>query len=121
MFGRMKGLKCKANTVTYNVLMQMFAESKSTDMVLKLKAEMDEEEVEPNVNTYRVLIMMFCGMGHWNNAYKVFKEMVEEKCLKPSLPVYEMVLQQLRKAGQLQKHEELVEKMVARGFVTRPL
>ncbi|GMN35870.1 hypothetical protein TIFTF001_005581 [Ficus carica] len=121
MFAKMKDSKCKPNTVTYNVLMQMFAESKSTDMVLKLKEEMDENEVEPNVNTYRVLIIMFCGMGHWNNAYKFFREMIEEKCLKPSLPVYEMVLEQLRKAGQLKKHEELVEKMVARGFVTRPL
>ncbi|PON59825.1 Pentatricopeptide repeat [Parasponia andersonii] len=121
MYAKMKDLKCRPSTVTYNILMQMFVESRSTDMVLKLKAEMDENEVEPNVNTYRVLIVMFCGMGHWNNAYKFFREMIEEKCLKPSLSVYEMVLQQLRKAGQLQKHEELVEKMVARGFVTRPL
>ncbi|XP_043711640.1 pentatricopeptide repeat-containing protein At1g20300, mitochondrial-like [Telopea speciosissima] len=121
MYARMKELNCKPNTVTYNVLMRMFAESKSKDMVLKLKKEMDENEVEPNVNTYRVLISMFCGMGHWHQAYKVFKEMVEEKCLKPTMPVYEMVLQQLRKAGQIKKHEELVEKMVDRGFVTRPL
>jgi pentatricopeptide repeat protein len=64
---------------------------------------------------------MYCGMGHWNNAYKFFREMIDEKCLRPSLPVYDMVLQQLRKAGQLKKHEELVEKMVDRGFVTRPL
>ncbi|KAM6591686.1 hypothetical protein CsatA_014291 [Cannabis sativa] len=121
MYARMKDLNCKPNTVTYNILMQMFTEFKSTDMVLKLKAEMDQNEVEPNVNTYKVLIVMFCGMGHWNNAYKFFREMIEEKCLKPSLSLYEMVLQQLRQAGQLQKHEELVEKMVARGFVTRPL
>ncbi|KAJ4824732.1 hypothetical protein Tsubulata_050664 [Turnera subulata] len=121
MYAKMKEFKCMPNTVTFNILMQMFFESKSTDMVLKLKKEMDETGVEPNVNTYRVLISMYCGMGHWNNAYKFFREMVEEKCLKPNLPVYEMVLQQLRKAGQLKKHEELVEKMVERGFTTRPL
>lgn len=121
LFSRMKDLKCSPNTVTYNILMSMFVESKSTDMVLKLKREMDENGVEPNVNTYRVLISMFCGMGHWNNAYKYFLEMIEEKCLKPGLPVYDMVLGQLRKAGQLKKHEELVEKMVDRGFVIRPL
>ncbi|OAY51393.1 pentatricopeptide repeat-containing protein At1g20300, mitochondrial [Manihot esculenta] len=121
MYAKMKELKCKPNTVTYNVLMRMFVNSKSTDMVLKLKREMDDNDVEPNVNTYRVLISMYCGMGHWNNAYKSFREMIEEKRLKPSLPVYEMVLQQLRKAGQLKKHEELVEVMVDRGFVTRPL
>lgn len=121
MFAKMKELDCKPNTVTYNLLMRMFAESKSTDMVLKMKKEMDKNEIEPNVNSYRVLISMFCGMGHWNNAYKFLREMVEEKCLKPTDPVYEMVLQQLRKAGQMKKHEELVEKMVERGFVTRPL
>ncbi|XVE56217.1 hypothetical protein DITRI_Ditri03aG0220000 [Diplodiscus trichospermus] len=121
MYAKMKDLKCMPNTVTYNILMRMFAGTKSTDMVLKLKKEMDENEVEPNVNTYRILIMMYCGMGHWNNAYKFFKEMIEEKCLKPSMPLYESVLEQLRKAEQLKKHEELVEKMVDRGFVTRPL
>lgn len=121
LFAKMKELKCQGNTVTYNTLMRMFVESKSTDMVLKLKKEMDELGVEPNVNTYRILISMYCRMGHWSNAYKYFREMIEEKCLKPSTPVYEMVLQRLREAGQLKKHEELVEKMVKRGFAARPV
>ncbi|XP_063941035.1 pentatricopeptide repeat-containing protein At1g20300, mitochondrial-like isoform X3 [Daucus carota subsp. sativus] len=118
LFARMKEIKCKPNTVTYNILMRMFADSKSADMVIKLKEEMDEGEIEPNVNTYRILISLYCGMGHWNNAYKFFREMMEEKCLKPSEAVYEMVLQQLRKAGQIKKHEELVEKMVIRGMLS---
>ncbi|GAB2289258.1 hypothetical protein Dimus_023563 [Dionaea muscipula] len=121
LFAKMKEFKCEANTVTYNILMKMFARSKSTDMVLKLRKEMDDKGIEPNLNTYGILISVYCGMGHWNNAYKVFIETMEEKCLKPPLPMYEMVLQQLRKAGQMKKHEELVEKMVDRGFVTRPL
>ncbi|KAK4853972.1 hypothetical protein QYF36_017158 [Acer negundo] len=121
MFTKMKGLECQPNTVTYNILMKMFADSKSIDMVLKLKKEMDENEIEPNVNTYQILISLFCSKGHWNNAYKFFREMLEEKCLKPNLPVYQMVLQELRKAGQLKKHEELVELMAGRGFVARPL
>ncbi|KAJ8772665.1 hypothetical protein K2173_027842 [Erythroxylum novogranatense] len=121
MYAKMKEVKCEPNTVTYNILMRMFAGSKSADMVLKLKKEMDEKGVEPNVNTYRILISMYCRIGHWNNAYKFFREMIEEKCLKPSLHLYEMVLEQLRKAGQLKKHEELVEKMIDRGFVSRPL
>ncbi|XP_057435104.1 pentatricopeptide repeat-containing protein At1g20300, mitochondrial [Lotus japonicus] len=121
MYAKMKELNCLPNTLTYNILMRMFAESKSIDMVLKLKKEMDENQVEPNVNTYRILILMFCEKGHWNNAYKLMKEMVEEKSLKPNLQVYENVLELLRKAGQLKMHEELVEKMVARGFVSRPL
>ncbi|KAI3464769.1 hypothetical protein Pfo_021432 [Paulownia fortunei] len=121
LFVKMKDVKCKPNTVTYNILMQMFSVSRSTDMVIKLWKEMDENEVEPNVNTYKILITMYCLIGHWNNAYKYFKEMIEEKCLRPSPQVYEMVMQQLRKAGQLKKNEELMEKMVDRGFITRPL
>ncbi|KAK3008500.1 hypothetical protein RJ639_013208 [Escallonia herrerae] len=121
LFAKMKELKCKPNTVTYNVLMQMFAESKSADMVIKLKKEMDESGIEANLNTYKIIISVYCGMGHWNNAYKFFKEMLEEKCLKPSQQLYDMVLRELRKAEQIKKHEELVDKMVDRGFVTRPL
>ncbi|OAY50521.1 pentatricopeptide repeat-containing protein At1g20300, mitochondrial [Manihot esculenta] len=121
MYDKMKQLNCKPNTVTYNILMRMFAVSKSIDMVLKFKKEMDENDVEANVNTYQILIAMFCQMGHWNNAYKFLTEMIEEKSLKPSLQIYEMVLQQLNKAGQLKKHEDLVQKMANRRFVTHPL
>ncbi|KNA09890.1 hypothetical protein SOVF_149400 [Spinacia oleracea] len=121
LFGKMKELKCEPNTVTYNVLMKMFVESKSTDMVLKLKEEMDENGIEANVNTYKTLISMFCAMGHWSKAAKYFREMMEEKSLVPSLYLYNMVLQLLRNAGQLKLHEELVEKMVHRGFVARPI
>lgn len=121
LFDKMKDVKCKPNTVTYNILMQMFSQSRSIDMVIKLWKEMEENEVEPNVNSYKIFITMYCLMGHWNNAYKYFREMIEEKCLRPSPKVYEMVMQQLRKAGQLKKNEELMEKMVDRGFVTRPL
>ncbi|KAG9150277.1 hypothetical protein Leryth_017594 [Lithospermum erythrorhizon] len=121
LFTRMKEAKCKPDTVTYNILLQMFAESKSTDMVIKLKKEMDASEVEPNVNTFKILISMYCRMGHWNNAYQYLKEMVEEKSLKPSDSVYKMVLELLRKAGQIKKHEELVQKMILRGFVVRSL
>ncbi|CAO2833769.1 unnamed protein product [Amaranthus hypochondriacus] len=121
LFAKMKEVKCELNIVTYNVLMKMFVDSKSTDMVLKLKKEMDENGVEPNVNTYKTLISMFCAMGHWSNAYKYFIEMIEEKNLGPSLLVYEKVLSQLRKAEQMKKHEELVEKMVEKGFVKRPI
>ncbi|KAL3845355.1 hypothetical protein ACJIZ3_002758 [Penstemon smallii] len=121
LFVKMKEVKCTPNTVTYNTLMQMFAESKSIDMVIKLWKEMDENEVEPNVNTFKIFISMYCSMGHWNNAYKYFREMIEDKCLRPSPQVYEMVMKQLRKAGQLKKHEELMEKMVDRGFIAPPL
>nr|GMD49027.1 pentatricopeptide repeat-containing protein At1g20300, mitochondrial [Ipomoea batatas] len=121
LYAKMKEIKCKPNAETYNILMKMFVESRSTDMVIKLKKEMDESKVELSVNTYRILISMYCGMGHWNNAYKYFREMIEEKCLRPGKADYEMVLQQLRKAGQMKKHEELVSKMVEKGYITRPL
>ncbi|KZV16540.1 calcium-dependent protein kinase 29 [Dorcoceras hygrometricum] len=121
LVAKMKELKCKPNTVTYNILMQMFAESKSTDMIIKHWKEMEETEVEPNVITFKILISVYCSMGHWNNAYKYFKLMIEEKCLRPGQQLYEMVMKLLRNAGQLKKHEELVQKMMDRGFVTRPL
>ncbi|XP_074263940.1 pentatricopeptide repeat-containing protein At1g20300, mitochondrial-like [Silene latifolia] len=121
LFAMMKELKCQPNTVTYNVLMKMFVELKSTDKVFKLKKEMDELEVELNVNTYSNLISMFCAMGHWSDACKYFKEMIEEKNLRPSTHLYEMVLKQLKNAGHIKKREELVDMMVERGFADRPI
>ncbi|KAI3914036.1 hypothetical protein MKW98_010848 [Papaver atlanticum] len=120
MYQRMKELNCEPNAITYNILMKMFADSRSIDMVLKFKKDMDENKVEPNLYTYKVLIPLYCGPRHWDKALQLFTEMIEEKGLKPPLPLYEMLLKQLKKAGQMEKHEELVEKMVDRGFASRP-
>ncbi|XP_073012062.1 uncharacterized protein [Typha latifolia] len=119
LYDKMRELGVRPNTVTYNLLMQLFNKEKSMDMVLRMKKEMDAEGVEPNVNTYAALIAAFCGRGNWRRAYATMVEMVEEKSLKPSGAVYEMVLELLRRAGQLKKHEELVEKMAERGFASR--
>ncbi|WOL18600.1 pentatricopeptide repeat-containing protein [Canna indica] len=121
LYDRMREVGCKPNAVTYNLLIELFSKEKSMDMVLRMKREMEEEGVEPNVNTYGVLITAFCERGHWRQAYGLMKEMLEEKCLKPTHPVYEMVMALLRRAGKLNKHDELMEKMVERGFINRPL
>ncbi|WCJ44288.1 Pentatricopeptide repeat (PPR) superfamily protein [Euphorbia peplus] len=111
MYEKMKELDCKANTTTYNSLMRIFAEAKSTDMVMKLKEEMNENDIEPNVNSYQVLISMFYQLGQGDYAYKFLKEMIEEKRLKPSQPIYEMVQRLLSKQGQSKKQEELQKMM----------
>uniref|UniRef100_A0ACD5YD38 Uncharacterized protein n=1 Tax=Avena sativa TaxID=4498 RepID=A0ACD5YD38_AVESA len=117
LYERMEELQCKPNVVTYNLLMKLFNKEKSMDMVLRIKKDMESQRVEPNANTYGALIEMFCGRGNWRRAHATLREMVEEKSLKPAKPVYEMVLSLLRKAGQLRKHEELVEAMADRGFI----
>lgn len=120
LYERMQELQCKPNVVTCNLLMKLFNKEKSMDMVLRIKKDMDAQGVEPNVNTYGALIESFCGRGNWRRAHATLREMVEEKSLKPTKPVYDMVLMLLRKAGQLRKHEELVEAMADRGFIKRP-
>lgn len=120
LYEKMRELQCKPNVVTYNCLLKLFNKEKSMDMVLRMKEDMDVEGIEPNMNTYAALIEAFCGRGNWKRAYTTLKEMIEEKSFKPSKQVREMVLVLLRKAGQLKKHEELVELMVDRGFISRP-
>jgi len=90
------------------------------DMVLRMKRTMDAEEIEPNIHTYAILIEAFCGRGNWKRAHATLREMIEEKSFKPSKQVRDMVLTLLRKAGQLKKHEELVELMADQGFISRP-
>ena len=114
MYAKMKEVKCRGNVVTYNLLMQLFGQARSTDMVLKMRREMEEEGVEANVNTYKVLVSVFCAMGHWNRAYRLFREMTEEKGIDPSPGITEAVLSVLKRAGQLTKHDELVEKLAER-------
>ncbi|MQM21424.1 hypothetical protein Taro_054464 [Colocasia esculenta] len=127
LYSKMKEVKCRGSTVTYNLLMQLFGRARSTDMVLRMRREMEEEGVEANVNTYKVLISVFCSMGHWNRGYRLLREMMEEKGMEPTAGICQSVLALLRRAGQLTKHEELVEKDEAtwksnhtRGVICRP-
>jgi pentatricopeptide repeat protein len=120
LYEKMRELQCKPNVVTYNLLIRLFNMQKSMDMVLRIKKNMDADRVEPNGNTYAALIEVFCARGDWKRAHTTLREMVREKSFKPSKQVYDMVLTLLRKAGQLMKHEELVELMADRGFINRP-
>ncbi|PWZ41305.1 Pentatricopeptide repeat-containing protein [Zea mays] len=120
LYEKMRELQCKPNVVTYNCLLRLFNKEKSMDMVLRMKKDMDAEGIEPNMHTYAALIEAFCGRGNWKRAHTTLKEMIEEKSFKPSKQVRDMVLVLLRKAGQLKKHEELVELMVDRGFISQP-
>ena len=114
MYAKVKEVKCRGNVVTYNLLMQLFGQARLTDMVLKMRREKEEEGVEANVNTYKVLVSVFCAMGHWNRAYGLFREMTEEKGIDPSPGITEAVLSALKRARQLTKHDELVEKLAGR-------
>jgi pentatricopeptide repeat protein len=120
LYEKMRELQCKPNVVTYNCLLRLFNKEKSMDMVLRMKKTMDAEGIEPNIHTYAILIEAFCGRGNWKRAHATLKEMIEEKSFKPSKQVRDMVLALLRKAGQLKKHEDLVELMADRGFISRP-
>ena len=92
MYANMKEMKCQGSVVTYNLLMHLFRQARLTDMVLKMRREMEEDGVEANINTYKVLVSMFYAMGHWNRAYGLFKEMTKEKGIDPSLGITEVVL-----------------------------
>ncbi|PKU87070.1 Pentatricopeptide repeat-containing protein [Dendrobium catenatum] len=120
LYEKMREIECQPSTVTYNILMQLFSKDKTMDMVLKMKKEMEKEGVEPNVNTYGVLITAFCERGSWRRSYQLMRELLEDKCLKPTKQVYEKVQELLRRAGQLRKHDELVEIMAERGFISPP-
>ncbi|XP_074263938.1 pentatricopeptide repeat-containing protein At1g20300, mitochondrial-like [Silene latifolia] len=118
LYAKMKELECEPNVVSYNVLLRMFVESKSTDMVFKLIDEMDDV----NVETYKIYISMFCAMGDWSKACKYFEEMLEQMKLRPRMLVYEvydMVLKALRIAGQTKKHAELVDMMKTHPLYTK--
>ncbi|KAM7521259.1 hypothetical protein LguiB_020221 [Lonicera macranthoides] len=80
---------CTPNAYSFNPIFRCILTSRDVNAAHKLFARMKElnmdgSEVELNVNSYRILISLYCGVGHWNNAYKFFREMVEEKCLKSS-------------------------------------
>ncbi|MED6194979.1 hypothetical protein PIB30_033703 [Stylosanthes scabra] len=140
VYNQMKRLDCPADTITYNFLIESHCRDENLEEAVKVLNSMVKKGVAPNASSFNSIFgciaqlhdvngahRMYARMkelkcqGHWNNAYKFMKEMVEEKGLKPNQSVYETVLELLRKAGQLKLHEDLVEKMVSRGFISRPL
>jgi pentatricopeptide repeat protein len=121
LYEKMRELKVQPNAVTYNLLIELFNKEEKMDMVLRLKKEMEKEGVEPNVNTYSSLITAYCGRGNWRRACDALMEMVEVKCLKPKEMVYRMVVNLLRRAGQLQRCDDLTKMMIKRGFIEKPM
>ncbi|XP_078173934.1 uncharacterized protein LOC144567634 [Carex rostrata] len=115
----MLGLSKKLVTATYNLLIELFNKEDKMDMVLRIKKEMENNGVKSNVNTYSALITAYCGRGNWMRACDALMEMVEVKCLKPKDLVYRMVMDLLKRAGQLQKCKDLKEMMVKRGFLEK--
>ncbi|KAJ3692832.1 hypothetical protein LUZ60_011927 [Juncus effusus] len=117
LYDKMRELKVQPNTVTFNYLINLFNKEKKMDMVLRIKKEMEKEGVEPNVNTYGALISVYCERGNWRRAVDAIMEMIQVKGLKPTDSVYRMVVDQLRKNGQIKKCKDLREIMVQKGFV----
>ncbi|KOM28766.1 hypothetical protein LR48_Vigan583s001700 [Vigna angularis] len=120
----MKRLGCLADTISYNFIIESHCRDENLDEAVKNLNLMVKKGVAPNASTFNCVFgciaklhdvngahwmyarmkelkcqpntSMFCEMKHWNNAYKLMKEMVEEKCLRPNLLVYETVMELLR-------------------------
>ncbi|KOM45088.1 hypothetical protein LR48_Vigan06g039400 [Vigna angularis] len=120
----MKRLGCPADTISYNFIIESHCRDENLDEAVKILNLMVKKGVAPNASTFNCVFgciaklhdvngahwmyarmkelkcqpntSIFCEMKHWNNAYKLMKEMVEEKCLRPNLLVYETVMELLR-------------------------
>ncbi|KAM1585860.1 hypothetical protein ACFX1Z_038650 [Malus domestica] len=91
------------------------------DRALAFLDRMKDDECEPNVQTYNVVIRYFCDAGEIEKALNVFEKMGRGDCL-PNLDTYNVLISAMfvrKKPEDLLVAGKLLIEMVDRGFLPR--
>uniref|UniRef100_A0A7C9A0A0 Pentacotripeptide-repeat region of PRORP domain-containing protein n=2 Tax=Opuntia streptacantha TaxID=393608 RepID=A0A7C9A0A0_OPUST len=72
--------------------------------------------VDPNVESYNILMKAFCYNGEISVAYKLFNQMLKREVM-PSVESYKILMQALCRKSQVNKAVDLLEDMLNKGFV----
>merc|ERR1719393_601734 len=77
LYEEMKANKIQPNTITYNTILNAFAQGGAMNRVPSLLEDMKSADppVEPDIVTYSTIVKGFCNSGSLDCALKVLKDM----------------------------------------------
>lgn len=110
------GIEC--NAVTYNTILNVFAQNGDMHLVPALLEDMAKTDppVDPDVITYATLIKGYCASGDVDRALKLFNDMKAGNKITPDDVMYHCLLDGFAKAQRVGDALQLYDDMVASGL-----
>jgi len=108
---RLRGIQ--PNAITYNTILNAFAQCRAMDRAPKLLQEMHDADprVEPDHITYSTVIKGFCAAGEVDKALELLEVMKKNAQLKPDEVTYNSLLDGCAKQNRLDAALDLVNDM----------
>jgi pentatricopeptide repeat protein len=83
--------KFRLDEMVYNSIIDCFSRNNDETNVLKVYADLRQNDVKMSIITYSVLIKLYCNLGNCNKAFELFDECVKND-LKPNVIIYQMLI-----------------------------
>ncbi|KAF8925357.1 hypothetical protein BGZ58_000874 [Dissophora ornata] len=104
------------NSKTYRILMKTHLRQgevgKVVDLFCKLK-DSPKAELNPGPEDYRVLIQALASHGRMPDALRVLREMTETAKVPVTTPIYNVVLNQYARDGQVEKARGILDRIIS--------
>merc|ERR1719163_2072845 len=94
LYEEMRSYGVQPNTITYNTMLNAFAQGGAMDRVPKLLEHMKEAcpPVEPDIVTYSTLVKGFCNSGSLDRALSVLRDVQASGKFEPDGVMYNSLL-----------------------------
>lgn len=118
LYAEMNARRIRPNHVTYNTILNAFAQCKAMHRVPQLLKEMREADppMEPDIVTYSTIVKGYCSAGSLDEALDLFKAMKATTSIKPDEVAYNCLLDGCAKQLQFDAALELVRDMNDAGI-----
>jgi pentatricopeptide repeat protein len=117
IYEEMRARDIQSNLITYNTILNAFAQSGAMDRAPKLLEDMKAATpaVEPDIVTYSTLIKGFCSSGDLDRALVLLEDMKQDEKHVPDEVLYNSLLDGCAKEQRVKDALKLIDDMRARG------
>lgn len=117
LYDEMRSRGIKPNAITYNTILNAFAQCKAMHRAPMLLQEMRDAQppIEPDIVTYSTIVKGYCASGELDKALSLHKVMKQDANLKPDEVAYNSLLDGCTKQNRLDEALELVSDMRRAG------
>merc|ERR1719237_314577 len=117
MYDEMKARKIECNTITYNTILNHFAQCRAMRRVPQILEDMRASipPVDPDIVTYSTLIKGFCSSGNLDRALGLLAEMQADGKFLPDEMMYNSLLDGCAKEQRIVDALRLVDEMKKTG------
>nr|GMD04442.1 pentatricopeptide repeat-containing protein At1g74900, mitochondrial-like [Ipomoea batatas] len=108
--------KFRADTITYNIIVNGFCLIKQTPKAQNILKEMVERGLNPTITTYNIMLKGFLRAGQIKEAWEFFLQMKKRKC-DIDIVTYTTMVHGFGVVGEVDKARKIFNEMVGAGVL----